>query len=84
MEKIEIPEVSSRGSPKQTNSFVCDSADNYVIEKLSSITGVSLSRIKRFLIRQGLIALLGNAKYFELLAGFTPSLEAVIAEEKNV
>lgn len=78
---IEIPEVSIR-APKQTNSFVCDSADNHVIEALAEETDVSLSRIKRYLIRQGLIGLLGNEEYFRLLSTFEPSLESVVTENK--
>lgn len=79
MSTIKIPEVSIN-APKQTNSFVADSADNHVIEALAESTGVSLSRIKRYLIRQGLIQLLGNDEYFRLLATFEQSLESVVTE----
>ena len=79
MSTIKIPEVSIK-APKQTNSFVCDSADNHVIEALAESTGTSLSRIKRYLIRQGLIQLLGNDEYFRLLATFEPTLESVVTE----
>lgn len=81
--KETIPEVSARHEQKATNSFVASSRDIYIIEKISKAAGISTSRAKRYLIRQALIALLGNSVYDEFASEYKAQQAAAITAIKT-
>ncbi len=78
--KDTIPEISRHGEQKATNSFVASSRDIYIINKISRAADVSTSRAKRYLIRQALIALLGNSVYDEFANEYKAQQDAMTAK----